>query len=372
MVLHQPLLLHVPRCLQLVVLRVVREGGQGGERPRLWPVTLLQGHDDTLPGAVLLRERHHDLAVLPRRVGAPPDPQRHIRRVGQGGVRLVQDTERLPCSRLTSHKPQGTLADDGPSGVPATHQLHDKHATPSCHGVGQRFDGERVQAALDGRRVQGHGPGVVGDEPVQVDGGGDLHALLLVERRRVDLEHADGEGRHVLQVHVQRHGVRHVVHLLVVRGQLQIHTVPQALQSALTPNSRHQRRVTATLACQQQRLGTPPAQVTVSDECRQALGQCSTQRQTAQQLLDAALHSGSVGTRRWRSQAVQPPRRRALPRPHQQPRALGILHRAAEVAVPRRALARQAQEVEEVQTPVHGSTRRGQGNAAGPPTHHAR
>ena len=190
---------------QLIILRLMVEIIEAGE--------VAAGQHDRLP-AGRRAERDQHRAVLLGQIFRAAEPDGRVR---DRAIALIDDGDDLPRGARGDERPQPALADQRPAALAGADEVDDVHA-------------RLVQ--LRELELASHPPqrrlGVVEREfnvrhqAVEVDVGVDLAFLILVEIGRVDLEDLHDQGRHVLDVQIERHRFVDVEVRLVRGGEVDV------------------------------------------------------------------------------------------------------------------------------------------------------
>ena len=212
----QGLAVNVDARLQLVVLRLVGELVEAGQRSG--------GDDDLLrdgPGA----ERHGDRAVVA--VGLVLVPGQVDRRVADLAVGVVEDREDVPRRARAGQETQLALSHQRPAGPPVADVLDHVRARLVKFGELERprHAADRGLGVLDDLLAVGH-------QAVELDVGVDLAPVGAIVVHRVDLEDLDDQRLDVLDVQAEGDRLFDAEQLLVGEGEVQVHALVEGLEVA--------------------------------------------------------------------------------------------------------------------------------------------
>ena len=206
----QRLAVHVDPGVQIILLGLVLEAGQRGERPML--------HNQRIRTR-LGTEGDHDPAVFVGRELAPLQPDLRVRKLA---VDLIQNHKGVSARRDALQQSEATLLNQRAAAAPVADQLHHVHAP-----LGKLRKIERPEDAPFGRLGVGHLLLVRRHQPVQIDGQVQRLACLAIVVEGVDFEDLDDQRRHVLDVGANLHRVVQTESLGVVGRKLNLHTLFQ-------------------------------------------------------------------------------------------------------------------------------------------------
>ena len=203
--------------VELVGFRRVLEVGEAGEA--------IGGFDDGGARAGLVGEGDEGAALFVTFIAVASEPD------GDSGgwfARFIKDGDHFSPAAGGGEDVESALADDGPAALAASDEFDDPYSAPVFDLGKLEIAGDPALRSL----LVVEGTFVVGDQPVEVEVGTDLGAVLEVVIEGVHLKDLHDQGLHVLEVNAEADFVADTEVFRIVGIELDVDPILQGLELA--------------------------------------------------------------------------------------------------------------------------------------------